>query len=401
MTRGVDLRRFRQIAWAYLLSIGAWGSLSLLTGWQYRIFDQALNIHSSLLDMLRLAEARGFTFAVLTPPIFYLVRKNIERVHLVRYLIACCAGVGPFMVLYAWIHWIVLPPWDVGLQGYVSRSRHSPFELIQGGFADLVTIYIALLVAAHAYEYFVGGRKQELERYEHQQALAASEMQALNMQLHPHFLFNTLQGISTLMDSDHKTAKAMVINLSGLLRTVLQYGSSDLISLQEELQFVGKYLELEKMRLGPRLAVTWSLDSDTEQVLVPQMILQPLVENAVRHGIACTREGGWIEIRSKRSNGKIELEVRNSVGGKGSAGTGVGLTNTEARLKYLYSDEASLSFVMADDRTATATIVLPALGAQQHCSRELNRLERIKTGTQTARALTSAAVGARDFQRGP
>jgi len=205
--------------------------------------------------------------------------------------------------------------------------------------------------------------KQELGRSEEAGALAASELQALNMQLHPHFLFNTLSGISTLIDSDRKTAKAMVIKLSTLLRAALEYSSLDLISLEEELQFVGKYLDLERMRLGPRLAVSWSIDPDTLQTLVPQLILQPLVENAIRHGIACSRVGGWVEIVSQRSNGKVELQVRNSVGGKGSAGTGVGLRNAKARLKYLYSGEASLSFSIADDQTATATVVLPALGS--------------------------------------
>lgn len=361
----------RRIVRAYLVSIGVWCALSLLTGWQYRIFDQSLNIHSTLLDMLRLAEARGFAFALMTPPIFYVVRRYLAHTgHPVRSLLIYCLGVVPFMVLYASIHWVIVPPWDPALQGYVSRAGHSPFELIRSGFADQVTMYIAIVVAAHAYEYFERMREQELEKSEFQRALTASELQVLKMQLHPHFLFNTLHGISTLIDGDGKSAKGMIVKLSSLLRIALEHGSSDLIPLDEELKFVREYLDLEKMRFGTRLAVEWSVDANTRQLLVPQLILQPLVENAIRHGIACSREGGWIEIASRRRDGVFELRVRNSVGGKRPAGTGVGLRNTEARLKCLYAEGAQFSFAVAGDQTASATLVLPALGSNQNVAED-------------------------------
>ncbi|MGB8889711.1 MAG: histidine kinase [Candidatus Korobacteraceae bacterium] len=356
----------QKIAKAYLISIGIWCGLSLLTGWQYRIFDESLNIKSSFLDMIRLAEARGFTFALLTPPIFYVVRRySASARHIVRYVLAYCLGVVPFMFLYAGIRWCLLPPWSAALQRYVPRAGHNPIEVIQSGFADLITIYIALVVAAHAYEYFERTRKQEMERYEYQQALAASELQALKMQLHPHFLFNTLHGIATLMDSDRQSAKLMIIKLSNLLRTALQHSGSDLIPLREEVKFVREYLDLEKMRFGARLTVEWRIDPETQPMLVPQLILQPLVENAIQHGIAGSRERGWVEITSRRRNGLFELQVRNSVGGKRPKGTGVGLRNTEARLRHLYAEEATFFFAVGDDRVATAALVLPALRLQQ------------------------------------
>ena len=353
----------RQVGRAYLVSIAVWCGLSLLTAWQYRIFDQSLNIHSTFLDMLRLAEARGFTYALLTPPIFYVVRRYLAGAgYSLRSLLIYCLGVGPFMLIYAGIHWAILPPWDPARQGYVPRAGHSPLELIQSGFADQITMYIAIVVAAHAYEYFARTRKQELERSEFQRALTASELQALKMQLHPHFLFNTLHGISALIDGDGKTAKAMIVKLSSLLRTTLEHGSSDLIPLAEELNFVREYLDLEKMRFGTRLAVRWAVDPQAGELLVPQLILQPLVENAIRHGIACSREGGWIEISCPRRGGMFELRIRNSLGGKRPAGTGVGLRNTGARLKCLYGEEARFSFVLGEDQTASATLLLPALG---------------------------------------
>lgn len=360
----MEASRLRPIARAYLISVIVWCGLSVLTGWQYRIFDRALNIHSSLLDMLRLAEARGFAFALLTPPIFSIVRRYTSGLKAPIRFALYALGAAPFMLLYASIHWLLLPPWDPVLQQYVSRAGHSPLELIEAGFADQITIYIALLVAAHGYRYFERMRKEELARYELQQALAASELQALKMQLHPHFLFNTLHGISTLIDTDRKTAQIMIVKLSALLRTALEHGTSDLIPVSEEVKFVEHYLELEKMRFGARLTVEWSIDPDTRQILVPQLILQPLVENAIRHGVACSREGGWIRISAQKKDGLFELRVRNSVGGKRPSGTGVGLSNTEARLKYLYADEARFSFDLDANRTATATLLLPVLGLQ-------------------------------------
>jgi len=99
-------------------------------------------------------------------------------------------------------------------------------------------------------------------------------------------------------------------------------------------------------------------------MLVPRMILQPLAENAIRYGVACSREGGWIEIAAGADNGILKIQMRNSVGGTTSIGTGVGLRNAEARLKYLYSGGASLRLTVAEDRTASASLALPALNSQ-------------------------------------
>jgi two-component system, LytTR family, sensor kinase len=360
----MKLRRLQPIIRAYGLSIALWGGLSLLTGVQYRVFDKQLNMPTSLSDMILLAESRGFAFAMLTPPIFYLARRYMGGARdRFRYIFIYCLGVGPFMLLYACIRWTVLPPWDTGLQQYVPRTSQGPLELIHSGFADQITMYIAIVVAAHAYQYFVRVRNQEVEKSEFQRALAASELQALKMQLHPHFLFNTLHGIATLIGTDPASAKAMVVKLSSLLRCTLEHTSSDLIPLREELKFVHEYLDLEKMRLGARLTVDWQIDPNTEHTLVPQLILQPLVENAVRHGIACSRDGGWVQIMARKYEGDLELRIRNSIGGKRTVGMGVGLKNTDARLRFLYSDEAAFKFAEAEDHTATATIVLPALGS--------------------------------------
>lgn len=358
----MKLPGFKQIAKPYLWSIGIWSALSSLTGWQYFIFDKSMKIQSTPGQMLILAEARGLAFALLAPPVFYFVgRHNFGAWHRMRYVLYCGLGTVPYMFSYACIRWLIFPLWDGPTQGFLPRGQTSPWLLIHDGFADIITIYVATLLAAHAYGYVQRARRQELERAEYQQALAASELHALKMQLHPHFLFNTLHGISTLIDSDGETAKAMIVKLSRLLRTTLESSGSDVIPLRDELKFIGEYLDLETMRFGPRLRVDWSIDPSTGAMLVPLLILQPLVENAIRHGIASSRGNGWIEIASRRRKHAVELQIRNSVGPGKPKGMGLGLHNTAARLEHLYSGEGTLSFTLSEGGTATAILVLPHL----------------------------------------
>ena len=366
-------RRARGIASAYLFSVGIWVGFAVLMGTQYRVIDLIHNIRATIWDAFALAAVRCLTFSLLTPPIFLVVRHYpVHGKHSLRRLVGYLCAAPVFVVSYACIRWSMYPTWNGVSQTFSPRSWQSLIVLMRDGFADQVTMYIAIVVAAHAYAYFDRSRTQELHRSELEQALAASELQALKSQLSPHFLFNTLHGISTLIDSDGRSAKAMIIKISGLLRSALKHGASDLVPLEEELKFVSAYLDLEKMRLGSRLTVRWKIDTGLDKMLVPQFILQPLVENAVLHGVSCCREGGWIGIsaHSDGQDGKFILEVGNSVAGSRAPGTGLGLKNTGARLRYLYSDEASFAFSVSDDRIAVARLALPALrGSSAQSSR--------------------------------
>jgi two-component system, LytTR family, sensor kinase len=357
-------RHLRAAARAYAMSIAFWFGLALLMGWQYGTLDRH-HLLSSLITLIEMAGVRGFALALWTPPIFYLVGKYLDLPgSRSSYVLFCALGAGPFVLLHSGLLWALIPQFDD--QGHhIPRSLHSWLDIVRSGFADQIFIYIAIVVAAHAYEYLKRLRREERERYEYQQALVASELQALKMQLRPHFLFNTLNGIATLVDGDSKSARAMIIKLSDLLRTALDSENVDLVSLENELKFVREYLDLEKMRFGSRLQIDWLVPTSTYELLVPQMILQPLVENAIRHGVASTREGGWIVVEAVERDGMLEIQVRNSVGDQTCNGTGVGLRNTEARLKYLYAGDASLRLTFSEDHTATANLTLPALHSQK------------------------------------
>lgn len=362
----VQLPRPRQIAHAYLMSLAFWFCLTLLMGFQnYSLNHQ--HLLASLGALMIEVVLRSLAFAVWSPPIFYLVGNYLgASTHRLRYALFWILGAPVFIFLNTSILWLFAPPYDDALQKFGPRTLHEFNEMIRGGFADQVFIYVAVVVSAHAYFYLKRLQREERERYEYQQALAATELQVLKMQLHPHFLFNTLLGIVTLVDSDAKSAKAMILKLSNLLRRALEQGSSDLIPLEEELKFLHEYLDLEKMRLGSRLKIDWQIAPEALRLLLPQMILQPLAENAIRHGIASAREGGWLEINAGVNAGGLVVKLRNSIGAGGTSnGTGVGLRNAEARLKYLYSGDAGLRFEVSGDRTATVVMSVPALNSRQ------------------------------------
>jgi two-component system LytT family sensor kinase len=355
--------RLRVVARAYLMSIGFWYPLALLMGLQYLPLDWH-HLGPSLRSLLLQAAAHAFVFALWTPPIFYLVGKYLGYARRqARYLLLWSFGAAPFVVVYSGLILLLNPPYDDVLRQTMPRTLPSLLQIVRSSFGDEIFAYIAIIVAAHAYEYLKRVRRQEAERYEYQQALLASELQTLKMQLHPHFLFNTLHGVATLIDSDAPCAKAMILKLSGLLRAALDRDSADLIPLEEELKFAREYLDMEKMRFGPRLNVQWSIAPETAHMLVPQMILQPLVENAIRHGIAASREEGWIEVATTNSDGKFHVRVSNSTGLSvvKSNRNGVGLRNVEARLRFLYSGDANLRLNFGQDRTAVAILSLPAL----------------------------------------
>jgi sensor histidine kinase YesM len=179
--------------------------------------------------------------------------------------------------------------------------------------------------------------------------------------LRPHFLFNTLHGIATLVDSDVPRAKQMIVKLSELLRITFEHDSADLVALGEEMRILSSYLDIEKMRLGDRLEVRYDIPRDLTDFLVPQLIMQPLIENAIVHGVACARGGGWVEIKASKNGHRLELTISNSVEERSQRRNGVGLQNVKSRLQYLYRQEAESKFVFANQNVAIASISIPAL----------------------------------------
>jgi two-component sensor histidine kinase len=191
---------------------------------------------------------------------------------------------------------------------------------------------------------------RERERFLRAEAEARdARLSALRYQLNPHFLFNSLNAVSTLvLEGNSAAATRMLAQIGDFLRTMLDTETKLEIPLSEEVAFIEQYLAIEQTRLGSRLRTDVSISADTWDAMVPSMLLQPLVENAVRHGVAPCLEGGGIEIRSHRAATHLKLTIRNS--GPANQGTlqrhrttGIGLSNTAERLKTLYPDNHDFS----------------------------------------------------------
>jgi LytS/YehU family sensor histidine kinase len=184
------------------------------------------------------------------------------------------------------------------------------------------------------------------------------------MQLNPHFLFNSLNAITVLVrDQNTRDASRMLELLSGVLRQVLQSEKRQEVTLNEELQFIEKYLAIEQVRFSDRLEVRWSIDVNVRDALVPEFILQPLVENAVRHGVAKRSEAGLIEITGRESDGRLVVSVRdNGPGYVAASDAGLGLANTRARLETLFGDAGQLEVLNCDTGGTIATLRFPSKG---------------------------------------
>ncbi|MEO7455272.1 MAG: histidine kinase [Gemmatimonadaceae bacterium] len=189
--------------------------------------------------------------------------------------------------------------------------------------------------------------------------VAEQRLIALTGQLQPHFLFNTLQGISTLIHRDADAADEMLSRLSDLLRELLRHRESGLVTLDEEMRFTRTFLEIAEIRFADRLRFDIEVQTALERALVPLFILQPLVENALSHGIGALAEGGRVTIRASRDAGALVLEVHDDGTGVVSAREGVGLRNTRERLRASFGDEQSLTLSSRSPHGTVARIRLP------------------------------------------
>jgi signal transduction histidine kinase len=214
--------------------------------------------------------------------------------------------------------------------------------------------FLTVAAGAHALEARARAHERELEAERMRSQLAESRLQALTAQLQPHFLFNTLQGISTLITHDPAAADEMLTNLSDLLREVLRRGETREVELSEELRVLEPYLDISRRRFGDRLSVRATMENGAEAALVPFFILQPLVENALHHGISSHAGAGWIEIVGRREHDRLVLTVTDNGPGTAvpDAGRGIGLANTRARLEELYGKAYSLEMGRTDGAAA-------------------------------------------------
>jgi LytS/YehU family sensor histidine kinase len=182
------------------------------------------------------------------------------------------------------------------------------------------------------------------------------------MQIHPHFLFNTLNSIAALLHKDVEAADRMIVRLGDFLRLTLKSSDAEIVDLEKELEFLKCYLDIEYIRFQDRLTVELDIDSDALTAMVPNLILQPIVENAVRHGVARQTNPGHITIRARREGERLIMRVEDNGPGLKvqSNGSGIGLSNTRARLEQFYGSDFSFHIANSPERGVSVTLDIPA-----------------------------------------
>ena len=341
-----------------LLVALAWTVVATLAALQNglsRVYD-GRPVHWGPLLLSFLAD--WYTCAVFTPVIVWMVRRwPPERVGWVG---ACTRYVGPLCAMVV-AKFIALIPIHRAIPGSDDRTLA---QLLADGFFYEFLALASVLGMALALHYYRSVRERERRAAELEALLSDARLHALTGQLRPHFLFNALHGVSTLMHRDVEAADEMLSELSALLRATLDREDVQEVPLHEELATARHYVEIMRVRFGDRLGVMEEIDPRARRALVPRLVLQPLVENAVEHGIARDPGAGRIWIRAEAEDGRCTLTVADD--GPGLAGgseaavrEGVGLSNTRRRLAQLYGTDATLSLAARREGGTEVVIRLP------------------------------------------
>jgi LytS/YehU family sensor histidine kinase len=257
------------------------------------------------------------------------------------HLAAACLFSAANVLLNAWLiagEKSVMHPGKILTFSYLLRMTGVHY------FVTNVILYWFVVSAHQGWHYYRRYREHEVQTAELRRELVEAKLAALRMQLNPHFLFNTLHAVSALIHENPEAADRVVARLSELLRLSLDTSRPPEIPLREEMEFLDRYLEIEQTRFADRLTVEKSLEAETLDALVPCLLLQPLVENAVRHGIEPREEAGVVSISAQRSNGRLKLCVSDNGAGLGGKQEeplqeGIGLSNTRSRLRHLYGED--------------------------------------------------------------
>lgn len=287
-----------------------------------------------------------YYWAAATPFVQWFARRfRLERGQVWRNL-AIHAGMGALIAVFLKVVWD-LTIQEPGAFSFLPFEPHKALLSIWSGFTEGLMLYWLLVLLTYSLDYYRKYQAGIVESARLQTQLVQAQLQALRMQLNPHFLFNTLHSISALVHEDPEGAECMIARLSELLRLSLVNDAAQLVPLCQELRFLDLYLAIEKTRFEERLEIRFQIEPETQQALVPNMILQPLVENAIRHGLSKRVANGRISVHSEIDGGRLTLRVIDNGSGLHANGVcvghhGIGLSATRGRLERLYGNGQSL-----------------------------------------------------------
>ena len=327
-----------------LLGFGVWTAIALAFVTSNYAMYAIKNEPQAWWKIVFWGAAEWYLFAAAAPLVFRFVRRSPLTGH--DWLRRIPVYLGAWLLLQVAIQvTYVLVERGIGLAGTLAEMelhRHVLLYVTKRAAFSLL-VFSGMVAAAHGGILYRRYRERELRAVQLETQLARAELQSLRTQLQPHFLFNTLNTISALVHHDPDGAERVVSRLGDLLRLSLHTASRSEVTLGRELDFLAGYVEIQQTRFQDRLSVSVDADPETLHAVVPSLVLQPLVENAIRHGIEPRAAPGRVEVRARRDGDRLAITVTDDGVGMcadgracPTAGTGVGLRNTRARLQQLY-----------------------------------------------------------------
>ena len=350
-----------------LAIIAFWALLAVVSGGGRELDPRIPGLPSRVVSAVVMATYIEYAlWALLTVPIWWMSSRYAieEGRRLGRILLFIAVGVVVALAVDA-LHLRIRQEFISEVVSGRFRMRPPPTLFVGLGFLDDLMVYFAVLGAGVARDYFLRYQARLEETSRLQALLTQARLDALRSQLNPHFLFNTLNAVSALVERDPRGVRKMIARLSNLLRYTLEESAEQEVPLTRELDLLSEYVELMQIRFQGRLNVAMHVDDSARGALVPSLILQPLLENAIKHGTSHLVGGvvGEIEIRARRDDDRLIVTVTDNGPGRTSAtasdGTGVGLTNTTARLRQMYGGEAGVTLRARAEGGTVAEIVMP------------------------------------------
>ncbi len=363
------------IVWAF--SFGLWTFVALAYAITIYQLYRSTGGSMSFLSVLGLQSSQVLTYIPLTPFVFaFANRYQVQRSNWAERSLVLLAGGLVFTVAQVALRGLTpYAFWDPRVKDWVSAvwdSQAHTFRIhwyvyrtlfLSSVVDDVVTTYLPIVLIAHVVSYYQRFRERELRTSQLQAQLVKARLQALKSQLQPHFLFNTLNSISALMLTDVEAADRMVTRLGDLLRISLETAGTQMTTLSRELEFVNCYVEIEKVRFEERLKVSIDVAPETLDASVPHLLLQPLVDNAIKHGISRLVAGGEIRISATADDADLHLEVRDNGPGVREVApfpsNGVGLRITRERLETIYGQHQSVELLTLPEGGAVARVSIP------------------------------------------
>jgi two-component system, LytTR family, sensor kinase len=322
---------------------GIWTFIGLVFTLQMYFTSYRSERPAAFIDSLYLQMVWAYLWALATPLVlFFAAKLPVERNNWLRntlrhipisIILSCIVTAIGHVMLWIYLGW--------------PQGRSFSFErmgrFVVANFSEGIGIYMLIALSSYAFSYYRRYRESQVRTLQLESLLTKAQLEALKMQLQPHFLFNTLHSISALLSQDTEAARRMITRLGDFLRMTLENSGSEEVTLQQEMEFLNCYLAIERIRFQDRLSTNIDVSDDTLNARVPNLILQPIVENAIRHGIAPRSTPGLIEIEAKHLNGLVRIQVRDNGPGLSDhrisdnlSNRGLGLANTEKRLERLY-----------------------------------------------------------------